>query len=73
MSTKTEPEKEGWQLASTTGGQHLRRILEMYQELGFETYLEEVSPEECGGCTECYQAGNETIYRIYTKPKGESG
>ena len=47
----------------------------MYEELGVETYLQEITPEECGGCTECYKAG-ETIYRIYTKsgdgePKAE--
>ncbi len=66
MPTKDELEKEGWKVASITGGQHLRRTLEMYEELGVETYLQEITPEECGGCTECYKAG-ETIYRIYTK------
>ena len=67
--TRQELEKEGWKLASTTSGAHLRRILEMYQELGFDVYLEEVTPEECGGCTICYVAGNETITRIYTRRK----
>ena len=71
MLTKDELEKEGWKAASITGGQHLRRTLEMYQELGLETYLEEVSPEECGGCTECYKSGGEIIYRIYTRAKDE--
>jgi len=66
---REELEKEGWRLASTTSGEHLRRILEMYQELGLDVYLEEVTPEECGGCTTCYVAGNETITRIYTRPK----
>ena len=41
----------------------------MYHELGIEVYLEEVKPEECEGCTECYKASNETIYRIYTRAK----
>jgi len=66
---KEELEKEGWKMASTTTGEHLRRTLGMYQELGFEVYLEEVSPEECGGCTVCYKLGEEKIYRIYYKPK----
>jgi multimeric flavodoxin WrbA len=66
MPTKDELEKEGWKVASITGGEHLRRTLEMYEELGVETYLQEITPEECGGCTECYKAG-ETIHRIYTK------
>ena len=65
--TKQELEIEGWKLASVTGGDHLNRTLEMYQELGMEIYLEEVKPEECGGCTECYESGNETMYRIYTR------
>ena len=68
---KEKMEKEGWKLASTSSGAHLRRILEMYEELGFEVYTEEVTPEECGGCTICYTAGNETITRIYTKAVSE--
>ncbi len=64
-------EREGWRQASITGGQHLERTVEMYKELGFDVYLEEVKPEECGTCILCYQAGNETIYRIYTRPKVE--
>ncbi len=64
---KQQLEAEGWKLASVTSGDHLKRTLEMYQELEIEVYLEEVRPEECGGCTECFTAVNETIYRIYTK------
>jgi len=67
--TRQELEKEGWEMASTTSGAHLRRVLEMYQELGFDVYLEEMTPEECGGCTICYVTGNETITRIYTRRK----
>ena len=66
--TRQQLEAEGWKVASVTGGDHLKRMLEMYQELGIEVYLEEVKPEECEGCTECFTAGNETIYRVYTKP-----
>ncbi len=64
---KERVEKEGWRLACTTSGAHLRRVLEMYEELGLDVYTEEVTPEECGGCTICYVAGNETITRIYTR------
>ena len=66
--TRQELEKEGWELASTTSGAHLRRTLEMYQELGFDVYLEEITSEECG-CTICYVTGNEAITRIYTRRK----
>jgi len=69
MSTKDELEKQGWKPASVTAGQHLKRTLEMYQELGFETYLEEISPEEYDGCAECYESSGETIYRLYTRSK----
>ena len=65
--SREELEKEGWKLAATTSGAHLKRILDMYRELDIEVYLEEVTPEECGGCTTCYVAGEETITRIYTR------
>jgi hypothetical protein len=65
-------EREGWHLATTTSEQDLRRILEMYHELGIDVYTEKVAPEECGECTACYIAGNETLYRIYTRAKGET-
>ena len=67
--TGEELAKEGWKLAATTSGAHLRRIREMYEELGFAVYLEEVTPEECGGCSICYAAGNEPITRVYTRPE----
>lgn len=64
--------REGWKLASTTSGAHLKRIVEMYEEIGMEVNLKEVTPEECGGCTICYMAGNEAIYRVYTRRKDET-
>lgn len=64
-------EREGWKLASTTSGEHLKRILEMYEELGFEVRTEEVSPPECGECTICFTEDNETITRVYTRLKAE--
>ena len=60
---------EGWKPTSISGGTHLQRTLDMYRELGFEVRLEEVSGEECGECTVCYQEAGETIYRIYTRPR----
>ena len=71
VKSRAELEEEGWKAASVSGGEHLKRILEMYQELGMETYLEEITPQECGDCTECYLMGNETIYRIYTRREEE--
>ena len=71
MPSKDELENQGWQAASISSGEHLRRTLEMYRELGLDTHIEEVSPEQCGGCTECFKAGGEPIYRIYTRPRSE--
>ena len=65
--------KRGWREASISGGSHLKRTVEMYEELGYEVHLEELSPEECGQCTECYREANETIYRIYVRAKDEQG
>lgn len=64
--TRVELESEGWREASVTSGGQLERVLAMYRELGIEVHLEEVAPEECDGCTECFQGG-ETIYRLYTR------
>ena len=65
-------EREGWVLSTTTSGEQLRRILEMYRELAFEVRVEEVTPQECGGCTVCYAAGGEPLCRVYTKPKEQA-
>lgn len=46
---------------------HLKRVIEMYEELGFEVKLEEVSPEEVERCTACLQERKEKLYRIYTR------
>jgi hypothetical protein len=46
-------------------------MVDMYKELGFEVYLEEIDPGECRECRVCYDAGNETMYRVYTRAKGE--
>ena len=67
MPTKEELEKQGWKPATVTGGSHLKRTLEMYQELGFETRLEQVNPDEYEGCTECYESSGEPLYQVYTR------
>jgi len=56
-------------MASISSGEHLKRTLEMYRELGLEVYLEEVGPDQCQGCSRCFTENNEIIYRIYTRKK----
>lgn len=67
--TEKELEKTGWTLASISGGEHFKRTVEMYKELGIEIHVEKVDPVTCGGCTQCYSQGNEDIFKIYTKSK----
>ena len=67
--TKEQLEAEGWQLASISSGAHLERTVEMYKELGFEIYLEEIDVDSCKECMECFKEGGEKPYRIYTRGK----
>ena len=60
-----------WQEVAVDGETHLERVIEMYEELGFEVCLEEVAPEDAGQCIACYEAGNEKIYRVYVRRKPE--
>jgi hypothetical protein len=39
-----------WEVA-VDGETHLKRLLDMYKELDFEVWLEEVKPEEVEQCT----------------------
>jgi hypothetical protein len=69
---KEEMAKVGWEEVAIDSGDHVQRMIEMYQELGFEVYLEEVRPEDVKRCAECYKAIGETLYRVYTRREGES-
>ena len=59
--------KTGWREVAIDGETHLKRMVEMYEELGFEVRLEEVKPEETEQCTKCFQESGEKIYRVYTR------
>jgi hypothetical protein len=61
-----------WKEVAVDGETHLKRLVDMYQELGFEIRLEEVKPEEVEQCTQCLQEKGERIYRIYARRKPES-
>jgi len=62
-----------WQEVAIDGEIHLKRMLEMYKELGFEVRLEEVQPEEVEHCTECLQQTGEKIYRVLVRREQEVG
>ena len=44
-----------WQEVAIDGETHLKRLVDMYEELGVEVRLEEVKPEEVEQCTQCLQ------------------
>ncbi|RJP26145.1 MAG: hypothetical protein C4536_16310 [Actinobacteria bacterium] len=58
----------GWREAVVSGGDHLKRVLGEYGELGFECLLEELDTEALEGCTECFKSGGERMYRVYVRP-----
>jgi hypothetical protein len=61
-----------WKEVAVDGETHLKRLMDMYEELGFEVRLEEVKPEEVEECTQCLQEKGEKIYRVYVRRKPES-
>lgn len=58
-----------WQEVAIDGEGHVQRMVDMYEELGFDVRLEEVAPEEVNQCTKCFQETGEKIYRVYTRRK----
>ncbi len=60
-----------WQEVAIDVGKHLKRVVDMYEELGFELRLEEVKPEELEQCTQCLEESGEKIYRVYVRRKPE--
>ena len=60
-----------WQEVAIDGEGHVQRMVDMYEELGFEVRLEEVKPEEVEQCTKCFQERGEKIYRVYRRRKQE--
>ena len=61
-----------WQEVAIDGESHMRRMRDMYEELGFEVRLEEIQPERCKQCTECFRERGEKIYRIYARREQEA-
>jgi branched-subunit amino acid aminotransferase/4-amino-4-deoxychorismate lyase len=60
-----------WKEVAIDGERHVKRLIDMYEELGFEIRLEEVDPEEVKHCTQCLRQTGEKIYRVYARRKEE--
>lgn len=65
-------EKTNWREVAIDGESHLKRVVDMYKELGFEVRLDELKPEEVKQCTKCYQERGEKVYRVYVRRKQET-
>lgn len=61
------PEEGRWREAVVSGGEHLKRVLLEYVELGFECLLQEVDPAEVEGCARCFKTGGERMYRVFVR------
>ena len=61
-----------WQEVAIDGETHLKRLVDMCEELGFEIRLEEAKPEEVEQCTQCLQESGEKKYRVYTRRQQEA-
>ncbi len=68
LQEQAEIGEGGWREALISGGDHLSRVLSEYGELGFECLLEELRPEGIEGCSDCFKAGGERMYRLYVRP-----
>lgn len=67
MRNKAEKRSGGWKEALVSGGEHLKRALEEYGELGFECLLEELEEGDFEGCSECFRLGRERMFRVYVR------
>ncbi len=57
----------GWKEAMVSSGDHLMRVLEEYGELGFDCLLQEVGEGEVGGCSRCFRADGQPVFRVYVR------
>jgi hypothetical protein len=65
-----EVKRGGWREAGVSSGDHLKRVLDEYVELGFECLLEELEAEAAPGCGECFKSGGERVFRVYVRRMG---
>jgi len=61
-----------WQEVAIDGEIHLKRLVDIYEELGLEIRLKEAKPEEVEQCTQCLQESGEKIYRVHARRQQEA-
>jgi len=62
---------QGWREIGISSGAHLQRMVQMYEELGFEVHLMDVMPGE-QQCLACYNNRSETPYKLYVTSRNEA-
>ncbi|MBN2026800.1 MAG: hypothetical protein JW854_08595 [Actinobacteria bacterium] len=67
LAKPEEIDEGGWREAVVSSGDHLKRVLDEYGELGFECLLQELEDCDVEGCTECFKSAGERIYRVYVR------
>lgn len=60
---------EGWEKQATYDDRRLAEIVEMYEEIGLEVYLEPFNAENEEGCTGCMELFPDQFKTIYTRKK----
>ena len=63
---------QGWREIGVSSGAHLQRMVQMYQELGFEVHLMDVMSGE-QQCLTCYKNRGETPHKLYVTSRDEVG
>jgi hypothetical protein len=65
-----EMEKEGWIKQTTIGEPRLSEIVELYESLGYEVFLESVKLDEMDEeCRKCYESEIGEVKTVYVRKK----
>lgn len=64
-------EKEGWERRSILDEPRLSEVVGMYEEMGLEVLVIEMTPDLADGCEECIAGKQEKLSLVYTRSRGE--
>jgi hypothetical protein len=67
MTREEKLTSEGWEKRTTYDEPRLSEMVELYKELGFETHLEPLNPDEELECAECMKLAPQNYKTIYTR------
>jgi hypothetical protein len=61
------PVGAGWKKCGTYDELRLSEIVDLYEDLGFEVYIQPFNPDEETGCAECLKVSPEKYKTVYTR------